>query len=249
MPSCSLPSSRSASSAETGTDIAHHFGMREVDLFDIGRRIADMDHLRPVRPHQERRLLDRVVTDRDDQVGPVDRLVDIVPLRERGCAHVEIVAAGTVPLPICVLKKGIWVRRDEVRQAGAQARAAGGGAQHHQRPLGLEDHLGRAVERRRRRYRHARSDAAAPWEDQELPRPRYLPAIPDEPALAAPPWPRGKRRARRWGWSPRSRSGGSILVSGRIVATMSTIWKRACRLVMIPFWPVIRIIGMAPRYA
>ena len=39
------------------------------------------------------------------------------------------------------------------------------------------------------------------------------------------------------------------LVKGRIVATMSTIWKRACRLLMIPFWPVIRIIGIAPRCA
>ena len=40
-----------------------------------------------------------------------------------------------------------------------------------------------------------------------------------------------------------------ILVSGRIVATMSTIWKRACRLLMIPFWPVIMTIGIAPRCA
>ena len=39
------------------------------------------------------------------------------------------------------------------------------------------------------------------------------------------------------------------LVRGLIVATMSTIWKRACRLLMIPFWPVIRIIGIAPRCA
>jgi hypothetical protein len=39
------------------------------------------------------------------------------------------------------------------------------------------------------------------------------------------------------------------LVSGRIVATMSTIWKRACRLPMIPFWPVIMTIGIAPRCA
>ena len=39
------------------------------------------------------------------------------------------------------------------------------------------------------------------------------------------------------------------LVSGFMVAIMSTIWKRACRLLMIPFWPVIRIIGIAPRCA
>ena len=39
------------------------------------------------------------------------------------------------------------------------------------------------------------------------------------------------------------------LVSGRIVAIMSTIWNRAWRLVMIPFWPVIITIGIAPRWA
>ena len=41
----------------------------------------------------------------------------------------------------------------------------------------------------------------------------------------------------------------AILVSGRIVATMSTTWNRACRLDMIPFCPVSRIIGIAPRCA
>ena len=40
-----------------------------------------------------------------------------------------------------------------------------------------------------------------------------------------------------------------IFVSGFIVATMSTIWNRACRAVMIAFWPVIITIGMAPRCA
>ena len=38
-------------------------------------------------------------------------------------------------------------------------------------------------------------------------------------------------------------------VSGRIVAIMSTIWNRACRLDMMPFCPVINTIGMAPRWA
>ena len=74
-------------------DVADHLGMREVDLLDVGRRVADVDHLRPVRPHDERRLLDRVVADRDDQVGLVDRLVDVVALGQRGRAHVEVGAA------------------------------------------------------------------------------------------------------------------------------------------------------------
>jgi hypothetical protein len=39
------------------------------------------------------------------------------------------------------------------------------------------------------------------------------------------------------------------LVSGLMVATTSTIWKRAWRADMIGFWPVISTIGMAPRCA
>jgi hypothetical protein len=38
----------------------------------------------------------------------------------------------------------------------------------------------------------------------------------------------------------------AILVRGRIVATTSTTWNRACRADMIGFCPVIMIIGIAP---
>ena len=72
-PGCSLPSSRSASSVRLGPDVAHDLGVREVDLLHVGRRVADMDHLRPALAHDEGRLLDRVVADGDDQVGPVHR--------------------------------------------------------------------------------------------------------------------------------------------------------------------------------
>jgi hypothetical protein len=40
-----------------------------------------------------------------------------------------------------------------------------------------------------------------------------------------------------------------ILVSGRIAPTISTIWKRACRALLIAFCPVIISIGIAPRWA
>ena len=39
------------------------------------------------------------------------------------------------------------------------------------------------------------------------------------------------------------------LVRGRMVAIMSTIWNRAWRLDMMPFWPVIITIGIAPSCA
>ena len=38
-------------------------------------------------------------------------------------------------------------------------------------------------------------------------------------------------------------------VTGCIISTTSTIWKRACLLFLIGFWPVIIIIGMAPSWA
>ena len=41
----------------------------------------------------------------------------------------------------------------------------------------------------------------------------------------------------------------AIFVNGVMLATTSTIWNRPCLLLRIPFCPVIRIIGIAPRSA
>jgi len=41
----------------------------------------------------------------------------------------------------------------------------------------------------------------------------------------------------------------AIFVKGVMLETTSTIWNRACLLLSIPFCPVIRIIGIAPRSA
>ena len=38
---------------ETRSDVADNLGMREMDLFDMGGRVADMDHLRTVRAHMK----------------------------------------------------------------------------------------------------------------------------------------------------------------------------------------------------
>ena len=63
---------------------ADHLALREIDLLDRRRRVADVDHLRARGPHDERRLLDGVVANSEDEVGAVDRLVNIVALAERG---------------------------------------------------------------------------------------------------------------------------------------------------------------------
>ena len=85
---------------------------------------ADMDHLRPVVAHDEGRLLDGVVADRDDEIGLVDRLVDLVALRQRGGAHIEI-GAG---VDRALAHLGVEERNPAVgaRTPTAARRAAGG---------------------------------------------------------------------------------------------------------------------------
>ena len=51
-------------------NVADDFVVREVDLVDLGRVKVDVDDLLPVAvDHEERRLLDHVVADVDDQIG------------------------------------------------------------------------------------------------------------------------------------------------------------------------------------
>ena len=64
---------------------------------------------------------------------------------------------------------------------------------------------------------------------RQLPRRRCPRAAPGAPGPAAPPSPPGTRRARRSGCVAVLTIWRDDLVSGFIVATMSTIWKRAWR--------------------
>ena len=244
-----LPSRRSASSLQRRADVADHLGLREIDLLDIGRLIADMDHLRPFVAHDEGRLLDRVVADGDDEVGALDRLVHVVALGERRGAHVELGAAGHGALAHLRREVGNAGAQHELGEVRGRARPRGRGPEHHQRTLRLHDHLGRAIERVGARQRAARPDAAEPARPRRTPRPRCLRAAPDAPGPDVPP--RATRNASRT--SVGIIAGETIwrdsFVSGFIAATMSTIWKRAWRDDRMPFCPVIMIIGIAPSSA
>ena len=112
-----------------------------------------MDHLRSALAHDEGRLLDRVVADRDDQIGPVDRPVDVVALRQRRRAHVEVGAAGDGALAHLRVEERQARAAHEARQRLDQPRTVAAGADHDQRALGRKDHLGRAVEGGRMRDR------------------------------------------------------------------------------------------------
>ncbi len=124
--------------------------MREVHLLDSGGKIADMQDPRSARAHQERRLLHRIVADRDDQIGPLDRIVDIVALRQRGGSHVEPGSAGDGALAHLRIEERDLQALHEIRQGVRQARAARARAKHHQGALGIEDQSGRSVQRRGR---------------------------------------------------------------------------------------------------
>ncbi len=130
------------------TDVAHDLALREVNPLDVRRRIADMDHLRAFRAHDEGRLLDRIVTDRDDQVGAIDGLMDVVALAQRSRSHVKLAAAGDRSL--AHLRREEWNlgTPDEAADPRGAARTRCRGAEHNQRPFGLEDHFGGAIQRR-----------------------------------------------------------------------------------------------------
>lgn len=93
------------------SNIADHFALRKVDPLHVGRRVADVDDLRTFGAHDEGRLFDGVVTYGNNQIGSVDRFMNVIALAECSRPHVEVAAAGYRSLPICVVKNGIFVRR------------------------------------------------------------------------------------------------------------------------------------------
>ena len=179
----------------------------------------------------------------------VDRLVDIVALRERGGAHVEVGAAGDGALAHLRVEEG---------QSGARAR----------RP--------RALRPAAAGCRPRRSSPAAAWRPGSSRRPVERGGLGDRAlqrvdagsaeasSTSSAATSSGSSRCTGPGRSSIATRKASrtvegmlaaltiwrvILVSGFIEATISTIWKRACLALMIGFWPVIMIIGMAPRCA
>ena len=78
-----------AKQREARANIAYELRMREVDLLDCRGEIPHMQHRRSVRPHEEGRFLDGVVTDGNDQIGAINRVVDIVAFRQCSGPHVE----------------------------------------------------------------------------------------------------------------------------------------------------------------
>ena len=128
-------------------DIANHLALRKVDPLHVGRRVADVDHLGTLRAHDERRLLDRIVTDGDDQIGAIDGLMHVVTFAERGRAHIEVATAGHRSLPHLRREERNLRAADEPADACRAARPGRGGAEHDQWPLGLEDHFGGTVQR------------------------------------------------------------------------------------------------------
>ena len=187
---------------QAAADVADDLGVREVHLLDLGRRVADVDDRRTARAHQERRLLDRVVPDREDQVGPVDRLVDVVALGQRGGAQSQARRSpATTPLPICVLKKGIRGTAQELAQIRGQARPAGRGAEHDQRALRAAQDRPAARSSAAAAATGSSTCAAAPAARRRRAHPRRPRAARGARGRAVPRSRPGTRRGRRSGCS------------------------------------------------
>ena len=128
-------------------DIANHLALRKVNPLHIGRRVADVDHLGTLRAHDERRFLDRIVTDGDDQIGAINGFMHVVTFAERSRPHIEVATPGYGSLPH--LRREEWNLRaaDEPSDTCRAPGPGRGGAEHDQWPLGLEDHFSGAVQR------------------------------------------------------------------------------------------------------
>ena len=146
----------SAEQIEAPGDVADDFGLREIHLFDGRGHEADVnDPVLPAR-HQERRLLDRFVADGDDEIGAVDRLVDVIAFTQGRGADIIVRRAADGALAHLRIEKWDADAADEFGQRRRQLRAAGAGAEHQQRTFRGQDQLGRARDRLGRRYRQLR---------------------------------------------------------------------------------------------
>ena len=111
-------------------DIADDLALRKVDPLHVGGRVADMDHLRALRTHDEGRLFDGVVPDGNDQVGAIDGLMHIITLAECGRTHVQIAAARYGSLAHLRREEWNFCAADEPADPRRAARTGRGGAQH-----------------------------------------------------------------------------------------------------------------------
>ena len=135
-------------------DIANHLALRKVNPLHIGRRVADVDHLGTLRAHDERRFLDRIVTDGDDQIGAINGFVHVVTFAERSRPHIKVATPGYGSLAHLRREERNLRTADEPSDARRAPRPGCGGAEHDQWPLGLEDHFSGAVQRSTMRDRN-----------------------------------------------------------------------------------------------
>ena len=118
-------------------DVADHLVLREVHLFDAGWVKADVKTTSrgPLGAHQEWRLLDDIVTDRQNQIGFGDRVVNVVAFGERRRTEVQIRIAVDRALPHLRVEERDARTAHERRELRHQVAAVGGGADHDQGPL------------------------------------------------------------------------------------------------------------------
>src|ERR1700750_590857 len=104
------------------------------DLLDGRRDIADIGDLwSGAVPHQEWRLFDRVVPDREDEIGALDRVVNVVALRQRRGAEIELRDAGHRALAHLGVEERDLRTADEMGQGVDEPRPVCPRAEHYRR--------------------------------------------------------------------------------------------------------------------
>ena len=122
-------------------DVADDFDLRKVNRIDRRRREVDVDDLDASVLHEERRLLDHVVADVDDQIRRLDRAVDEVTRRERRVAQEQRISLVDDPFAHLRRDERDASLVDELPQHVARQLAIGAGADQQQGRLGGSNHL------------------------------------------------------------------------------------------------------------
>src|SRR5580704_4352670 len=116
--------------------------MREVNLINVSRIEVDVDDLWTGGPHDEGRLLHRVVSYGNDEIGVITGEVDVVVAGKRGRTQVQIGIAVYSSLPHLRVEEGDAHAVHGGGKAGGEARTVDACPQHNKWMPGCGDFLG-----------------------------------------------------------------------------------------------------------
>src|ERR1700676_3122634 len=130
------------------------FGLRKIHLFDRGWREANMNDLMSAPRHQERRLLNRLVPNGNDEVRAIDCPVDVVAFAQGSGAEIEVRRTPDSPFSHLCIEERDTDATNEVGKRRRKLRSICPGAKHQQRKLRGQNKVGCALDGSRRGNRN-----------------------------------------------------------------------------------------------